>query len=313
MIELKSVSKVFQTKDIETRALDDICLKINSSEFVSIMGPSGCGKSTLLNLIGLLDQPTAGTILIHDTDVSGMSDREAARFRNKSLGFVFQNFHLIPSLNVMDNVELPLLYGRVAAVERKERVKEVLNMVGLSHRMKHFPSQLSGGQCQRVAIARAIVGHPEIILADEPTGNLDSRMGEEIMDILLELNKLGVTVVMVTHDEHSTIVGWKTRLEKGNIMKIVLSYIKTALYNIKRNKAYAIFYILGTTLAFVFIAIILHVVKLITTDAEPMLYGDRIVTVSGSQLYNMQGQYIGGIYPMEMEQFFAALKGYEIV
>ena len=219
MIELKSVSKVFQTKDIETRALDDICLKINSSEFVSIMGPSGCGKSTLLNLIGLLDQPTAGTILIHDTDVSGMSDREAARFRNKSLGFVFQNFHLVPSLNVMDNVELPLLYGRVAAVERKERVKEVLNMVGLSHRMKHFPSQLSGGQCQRVAIARAIVGHPEIILTDEPTGNLDSRMGEEIMDILLELNKLGVTVVMVTHDEHiASKTGRIVRLLDGKLV-----------------------------------------------------------------------------------------------
>ena len=219
MIELKSVSKVFQTKDIETRALDDICLKINSSEFVSIMGPSGCGKSTLLNLIGLLDQPTAGTILIHDTDVSGMSDREDARFRNKSLGFVFQNFHLVPSLNVMDNVELPLLYGRVAAVERKERVKEVLNMVGLSHRMKHFPSQLSGGQCQRVAIARAIVGHPEIILADEPTGNLDSRMGEEIMDILLELNKLGVTVVMVTHDEHiASKTGRIVRLLDGKLV-----------------------------------------------------------------------------------------------
>lgn len=219
MIELKSVSKVFQTKDIETRALDDICLKINSSEFVSIMGPSGCGKSTLLNLIGLLDQPTAGTILIHDTDVSRMSDREVARFRNKSLGFVFQNFHLVPSLNVMDNVELPLLYGRVAAVERKERVKEVLNMVGLSHRMKHFPSQLSGGQCQRVAIARAIVGHPEIILADEPTGNLDSRMGEEIMDILLELNELGVTVVMVTHDEHiASKTGRIVRLLDGKLV-----------------------------------------------------------------------------------------------
>ena len=219
MIELKSVSKVFQTKDIETRALDDICLKINSSEFVSIMGPSGCGKSTLLNLIGLLDQPTAGTILIHDTDVSRMSDREAARFRNKRLGFVFQNFHLVPSLNVMDNVELPLLYGRVAAVERKERVKEVLNMVGLSHRMKHFPSQLSGGQCQRVAIARAIVGHPEIILADEPTGNLDSRMGEEIMDILLELNELGVTVVMVTHDEHiASKTGRIVRLLDGKLV-----------------------------------------------------------------------------------------------
>ena len=200
MIELKSVSKVFQTKDIETRALDDICLKINSSEFVSIMGPSGCGKSTLLNLIGLLNQPTA-------------------RFRNKSLGFVFQNFHLVPSLNVMDNVELPLLYGRVAAVERKERVKEVLNMVGLSHRMKHFPSQLSGGQCQRVAIARAIVGHPEIILADEPTGNLDSRMGEEIMDILLELNELGVTVVMVTHDEHiASKTGRIVRLLDGKLV-----------------------------------------------------------------------------------------------
>ena len=219
MIELKSVSKVFQTKDIETRALDDICLKINSSEFVSLMGPSGCGKRTLLNLIGLLDQPTAGTILIHDTDVSRMSDREAARFRNKSLGFVFQNFHLVPSLNVMDNVELPLLYGRVAAVERKERVKEVLNMVGLSHRMKHFPSQLSGGQCQRVAIARAIVGHPEIILADEPTGNLDSRMGEEIMDILLELNELGVTVVMVTHDEHiASKTGRIVRLLDGKLV-----------------------------------------------------------------------------------------------
>ena len=202
MIELKSVSKVFQTKDIETRALDDICLKINSSEFVSIMGPSGCGKSTLLNLIGLLDQPTAGTILIHDTDVSRMSDREAARFRNKSLGFVFQNFHLVPSLNVMDNVELPLLYGRVAAVERKERVKEVLNMVGLSHRMKHFPSQLSGGQCQRVAIARAIVGHPEIILADEPTGNLDSKSSREIVELLKVSNeKYGQTLLVITHDE----------------------------------------------------------------------------------------------------------------
>ena len=173
----------------------------------------------MLNLIGLLDQPTAGTILIHDTDVSRMSDREAARFRNKSLGFVFQNFHLVPSLNVMDNVELPLLYGRVAAVERKERVKEVLNMVGLSHRMKHFPSQLSGGQCQRVAIARAIVGHPEIILADEPTGNLDSRMGEEIMDILLELNELGVTVVMVTHDEHiASKTGRIVRLLDGKLV-----------------------------------------------------------------------------------------------
>ena len=206
MIELKSVSKVFQTKDIETRALDDICLKINSSEFVSIMGPSGCGKSTLLNLIGLLDQPTAGTILIHDTDVSRMSDREAARFRNKSLGFVFQNFHLVPSLNVMDNVELPLLYGRVAAVERKERVKEVLNMVGLSHRMKHFPSQLSGGQCQRVAIARALVNEPKVLLLDEPLGALDLKLRKTMQ---IELKKIqqqvGITFVYVTHDQEEAL------------------------------------------------------------------------------------------------------------
>ena len=198
MIELKSVSKVFQTKDIETRALDDICLKINSSEFVSIMGPSGCGKSTLLNLIGLLDQPTAGTILIHDTDVSRMSDREAARFRNKSLGFVFQNFHLVPSLNVMDNVELPLLYGRVAAVERKERVKEVLNMVGLSHRMKHFPSQLSGGQCQRVAIARAMIKSTPIVILDEATSALDNKSEAIVQKALDNLIK-NKTVFVIAH------------------------------------------------------------------------------------------------------------------
>ena len=215
MIEVINLQKSFG----DNKVLDGIDMNIEKGEIVVVIGPSGSGKSTLLNLIGLLDQPTAGTILIHDTDVSRMSDREAARFRNKSLGFVFQNFHLVPSLNVMDNVELPLLYGRVAAVERKERVKEVLNMVGLSHRMKHFPSQLSGGQCQRVAIARAIVGHPEIILADEPTGNLDSRMGEEIMDILLELNELGVTVVMVTHDEHiASKTGRIVRLLDGKLV-----------------------------------------------------------------------------------------------
>ena len=204
MIELKSVSKVFQTKDIETRALDDICLKINSSEFVSIMGPSGCGKSTLLNLIGLLDQPTAGTILIHDTDVSRMSDREAARFRNKSLGFVFQNFHLVPSLNVMDNVELPLLYGRVAAVERKERVKEVLNMVGLSHRMKHFPSQLSGGQCQRVAIARAIAKKAKVLVFDDSFSALDMKTDAALRKELNE--KVQDASIVIVAQRVSTIL-----------------------------------------------------------------------------------------------------------
>lgn len=201
MIQIIDVCKSFQTKEVETQALDHINLEIKDGEFVSIMGPSGCGKSTLLNIIGLLDQPTDGKIMIDNTNVAGLNDRQAAAFRNKTLGFVFQNFHLIPSLNVTDNVELPLLFGNVPANERKERVTAVLEQVGLSHRTKHFPSQLSGGQCQRVAIARAIVGKPQIILADEPTGNLDSKMGKEIMDLLLELNGQGVTIVMVTHDE----------------------------------------------------------------------------------------------------------------
>ncbi len=219
MVEIESVNKIFQTKDVETQALDNINLTIDSSEFVSIMGPSGCGKSTLLNLIGLLDAPTSGTIRINGTDISRMNDKEAARFRNKTLGFVFQNFHLIPSLNVTDNVELPLLYGHVPASERKGRVEEVLERVGLSHRAKHFPAQLSGGQCQRVAIARAIVGRPELILADEPTGNLDSRMGEEIMNILLQLNQGGVTIIMVTHDERiAAKTGRIVRLLDGKLV-----------------------------------------------------------------------------------------------
>ena len=202
MIQTIDLCKSFQTKEVETQALDNINLEINDGEFVSIMGPSGCGKSTLLNIIGLLDQPTSGKVLVNDVDISQLNDRQAAAFRNKTLGFVFQNFHLIPSLNVMDNVELPLLFGNVPSGERKERVEKVLKQVGLENRMKHFPSQLSGGQCQWVAIARAIVGSPKIILADEPTGNLDSKMGKEIIDLLLELNKQGVTIVMVTHDEN---------------------------------------------------------------------------------------------------------------
>lgn len=201
MIKLVDVNKTFRTQEIETHALCNVNMEIQDSEFVSIMGPSGCGKSTLLNILGLLDRATKGTIIIQDIDIAKMNHQEAAAFRNKSLGFVFQNFHLIPSLNVMDNVELPLIYGHVPAKERKERVDDVLHQVGLSHRMRHFPSQLSGGQCQRVAIARAIVGQPDIILADEPTGNLDSKMGNEIIELLLSLNREGVTIVMVTHDK----------------------------------------------------------------------------------------------------------------
>ena len=166
------------------------------------MGPSGCGKSTLLNIMGLLDLPTRGKIEIAGTDTTGMKDKELAAFRNSKLGFVFQSFHLINSLNVIDNVELPLLYRKVSAKERRRLAEEVLEKVGLTHRMRHMPTQLSGGQCQRVAIARAIIGNPEIILADEPTGNLDSKMGAEVMDILQLLNKEdGRTIVMVTHNE----------------------------------------------------------------------------------------------------------------
>ena len=202
MIKLTGINKIYRTNEIETLALENVNLDVAKGEFVSIMGPSGCGKSTLLNIMGLLDAPSSGKIEINGTSVESMKDKELAAFRNKTLGFVFQSFHLINSLNVIDNVELPLLYRKMAAKERSRLAKEVLERVGLSHRMRHMPTQLSGGQCQRVAIARAIVGNPEIILADEPTGNLDSKMGAEVMELLHKLNKEdGRTIVMVTHNE----------------------------------------------------------------------------------------------------------------
>lgn len=202
MITLKDINKIYRTDEIETQALENVNIHIDKGEFVSIMGPSGCGKSTLLNIIGLLDTPTSGTVTIAGTTLNGMTDAQLAAFRNSKLGFVFQNFHLIDSLNVMDNVTLPLVYRHSSSSERQRLAREVLERVGLSHRMHHRPSQLSGGQCQRVAIARAIVGNPEIILADEPTGNLDSKMGAEVMDMLTALNREdGRTIVMVTHNE----------------------------------------------------------------------------------------------------------------
>ena len=202
MIKLTVINKIYRTNEIETLALENVNLDVEKGEFVSIMGPSGCGKSTLLNIMGLLDAPSSGKIEINGTSVENMKDKELAAFRNKTLGFVFQSFHLINSLNVIDNVELPLLYRKMPAKERTRLAKEVLERVGLSHRMRHMPTQLSGGQCQRVAIARAIVGNPEIILADEPTGNLDSKMGAEVMELLHKLNKEdGRTIVMVTHNE----------------------------------------------------------------------------------------------------------------
>ena len=202
MITLTSLSKIYRTDEIETVALENVNLTVDRGEFLSIMGPSGCGKSTLLNIMGLLDAPTTGTVEINGTHTEGMKDKQLAAFRNKTLGFVFQSFHLINSLNVMDNVELPLLYRRIGSGERKRLAKEVLEKVGLSHRMNHFPTQLSGGQKQRVAIARAMVNNPKILLADEPTGALDSKSGEQIMELFQKLNEEGVTIVMITHDPH---------------------------------------------------------------------------------------------------------------
>jgi putative ABC transport system ATP-binding protein len=202
MIELKNLGKSYFTDVLETVALNDISLKIEDGEFVSIMGPSGCGKSTLLNMIGLLDVPTHGNVNINGVNLENQKENDLAAFRNQHLGFIFQSFHLIGDLSVIDNVELPLLYRGVSTKERKRLSEEALEKVGLINRKNHYPNQLSGGQRQRVAIARAIVGKPSIVMADEPTGNLDSVLGNEVMQLLLDLNaKEKVTVVMVTHDE----------------------------------------------------------------------------------------------------------------
>ena len=202
MILLQNIEKVYRTDTVETLALHNISLHVEKGEFLSVMGPSGCGKSTLLNLMGLLDAPSRGEVKIDGTKLEHLPDVKLAEFRNRKIGFIFQSYHLINDLRVVDNVELPLLYRKGAARTRRQLASEALGKVGLSNRLKHFPKQLSGGQKQRVAIARAIAGQPEIILADEPTGNLDSAMGNEVMDILLHLNKTeGTTIVMVTHDE----------------------------------------------------------------------------------------------------------------
>lgn len=203
IIQLENIKKVYRTADIETIALESVNISIEKGEFVSIMGPSGCGKSTLLNIIGLLDKPTQGSVSLMGRELTDCSDRELSRFRNLNLGFIFQSFHLIPSLDVMQNVAVPLTYRPgEKGKDRRKHVREVLEHLNLGNRLHHFPTQLSGGQCQRVAIARAIAGNPEIILADEPTGNLDSHMGAEVMQLLHRLNrKEGRTIVMVTHNE----------------------------------------------------------------------------------------------------------------
>ncbi len=202
MIHLNNIKKVFRTEDIETWAIRNVNLDIKQGEFVAIMGPSGCGKSTLLNILGLLDNPSEGQYILNGKDVSTLSENERTDIRKGFIGFVFQSFNLIDELNVTENIELPLLYMNISAKERAERVKAVIQKVGLSHRTKHFPNQLSGGQQQRVAVARAVLPNPKIILADEPTGNLDSKNGEEVMDLLRSLHKEGTTIIMVTHSRH---------------------------------------------------------------------------------------------------------------
>ena len=209
MIKTKSLQKIFKTEEVETWALHDVTLEIKEGEFVAIMGPSGCGKSTLLNILGLLDNPTNGVYELNGTDVSKFSEAERTNLRKGVIGFVFQSFNLIDELNVYENIELPLLYMGVPKEERKKRVEEAMKRMDIAHRVKHFPQQLSGGQQQRVAIARAVVANPKIILADEPTGNLDSKNGKEVMDLLTQLNKEGTTVVMVTHSQHDA--GYATR------------------------------------------------------------------------------------------------------
>ena len=201
VIRLENLNKVFLTDDVETRALADISLEIRKGEFVSIAGPSGCGKSTLLSILGLLDAPSGGTYLLNDRPVQDLTLAERARIRNREIGFIFQSFNLIGDLSVYENVELPLTYRGMLAGERKERVNEALEKVGMAHRAKHLPSQLSGGQQQRVAVARALAGHPAVLLADEPTGNLDSKNGDAVMELLHDLHRMGATIVMVTHDQ----------------------------------------------------------------------------------------------------------------
>ena len=202
-ITLSNIKKVFRTEEIDTWALREVSLEVKEGEFVAIMGPSGCGKTTLLNIMGLLDTPTDGTYMLDGKDVSQLSERERTNIRKGTIGFVFQSFNLIDDLDVYENIELPLLYMGVPAKERKKRVTEILDRMAMSHRRGHFPCQLSGGQQQRVAVARAVVSNPKIILADEPTGNLDSKNSKEVMDLLLQLHEQGTTIVMVTHSQHN--------------------------------------------------------------------------------------------------------------
>lgn len=210
MIIVNNLTKVFRTEEIETTALNGVSFEIKDGEFVAIMGPSGCGKSTLMNILGLLDNPTSGSYTLLGTEVANLKEKERTKFRKGNIGFVFQSFNLIDELNVFENIELPLRYMNISATERKKRVGEIMKRMNISHRASHFPQQLSGGQQQRVAIARAVVSNPKLILADEPTGNLDSKNGKEVMNLLTELNNDGTTIVMVTHSPKDASVAQRT-------------------------------------------------------------------------------------------------------
>src|SRR5580692_4335730 len=229
LIRLERITKMFQTDEVETHALSGVHLEINSGEFVSIEGPSGCGKSTLLSILGLLDSPSEGNYWIHADAVANLSSSDRTRIRNREIGFIFQAFNLIGDLTVYENVELPLTYRSMMASERKKRVREVLERVGMAHRAKHYPGQLSGGQQQRVAVARALVGEPSILLADEPTGNLDSANGEAVIEILRNLHRNGATICMVTHDpRYSQYADRTVRIFDGKIVEEVLNSASAA-------------------------------------------------------------------------------------
>ncbi len=231
MIKTENLTKVFRTDEVETTALNEVSFEIKAGEFVAVMGPSGCGKSTLLNILGLLDNPSDGKYYFLEKEVSDFSEKQRAKLRKENIGFVFQNFNLIDELNVFENVELPLIYLGMKSSERKQRVEEVLEYMKISHRKKHFPLQLSGGQQQRVAVARAVVAKPKLILADEPTGNLDSAHGEEVMNMLEELNQNGTTLVIVTHSQRDAEYAQRViRLFDGQVIN---EYIKGKLNQVK--------------------------------------------------------------------------------
>jgi putative ABC transport system ATP-binding protein len=218
MINIQNLSKIFRTEEIETKALNKVSLTIHQGEFISIMGPSGSGKSTLLNIVGLLDTASSGSYHLLDKEIMGLKEQEKAKVRKHNIGFIFQNFNLIDELSVYDNIELPLIYSGIPTSQRKEKVEMIAERLGLSHRLRHYPLQLSGGQQQRVAVARALINDPKIILADEPTGNLDSKNGNEVMELLTDLHAQGSTILMVTHSDYDASFSQKTILMKDGII-----------------------------------------------------------------------------------------------